>query len=227
MKWCRLGRNCVTGSSGSIDGAAVTTHMRDPNVFTVTMSGLKSENSGWYWCAKGDIQIPVYLNVTVKPITTTLPTTTTTASTAISTTIHTVAEKGTMEHGKNSTLGENKQHRASFDPRILIIPVSVLIWIVIVVLFIWFILRHKQRKADSSVTPTAEEEIIYSDVRPKKRSLAKVDKEVTYSEVRLYEKGKRSFAESETKILYSSVVTKQRMKRGDGKDTGVTLEHIS
>ncbi|XP_019222481.1 polymeric immunoglobulin receptor isoform X2 [Oreochromis niloticus] len=213
MKWCRLGRNCVTGSSGSIDGAAVTTHMRDPNVFTVTMSGLKSENSGWYWCAKADIQIPVYLNVTVKPITTTLPTSTTTASTAISTTIHTVAEKGTMEHGKNSTLGENKQHRASFDPRILIIPVSVLIWIVIVVLFIWFILRHKQRKADSLVTPMAEEEIIYSDVRPKKRSLAKVDKEVTYSEVRLYEKGKRSFAESETKILYSSVVTKQRMKR--------------
>ncbi|CAI5654313.1 unnamed protein product [Oreochromis niloticus] len=189
MKWCRLGRNCVTGSSGSIDGTTVTAHMTDPNVFTVTMSGLKSEDSGWYWCAKGDIQIPVYL--------------------------------------KLITIGENKQHRASFDPRILIIPLSVLIWIVIVVLFIWFILRHKQRKADSSVTPVAEEEIIYSDVRPKKRSLAKVDKEVTYSEVRLNEKRKSSFAESETEILYSSVVRKQRMKRGDGKDTGVTLEHIS
>ncbi|XP_063347968.1 polymeric immunoglobulin receptor-like isoform X2 [Pelmatolapia mariae] len=229
MKWCRLGRNCVTGSSGSIDGAAVTTHMRDPNVFTVIMSGLRSKDSGWYWCANGDIQIPVYLNVTEKPITTTTPTTTIsrttcTDTTTISTTIHTVA---TMEQGKNSTVGENKQHRASFDPRILIIPLSVLIWIVIVVLFIWFILRHKQRKADSSVTPMAEEEIIYSDVRPKKQGLAKVDKEVTYSDVRLYKKGKRSFAESETEILYSSVVTKQRMKRGDGKDTEVTLEHIS
>uniref|UniRef100_I3IUX8 Immunoglobulin domain-containing protein n=1 Tax=Oreochromis niloticus TaxID=8128 RepID=I3IUX8_ORENI len=69
MKWCRLGRNCVTGSSGSIDGTTVTAHMRDPNVFTVTMSGLKSENSGWYWCAEADIQIPVYLTVTEKPIT--------------------------------------------------------------------------------------------------------------------------------------------------------------
>ncbi|XP_039477544.1 polymeric immunoglobulin receptor-like [Oreochromis aureus] len=223
MKWCRLGRNCVAGSSGSIDGTTVTTHMRDPNVFTVKMSGLKSDDSGWYWCAEGDIQIPVYLNVTVKPITTTTPTTTT-ASITISTTVHTVA---TMEQGKNSTVGENKQHRASFDPRILIIPLSVLIWIVIVVLFIWFILRHKQRKADSSVTLMAEEEIIYSDVRPQKKGLAKVDKEVTYSEVRLNEKGKRSFAESEMEILYSSVVTKQRMKRGDGKDTGVALEHIS
>ncbi|XP_039477740.1 CMRF35-like molecule 1 isoform X2 [Oreochromis aureus] len=210
MKWCRLGRNCVTGSSGSIDGTTVTTHMSDPNVFTVTMSGLRSKDSGWYWCAKADIQIPVYLTVTEN--TTTTPTTATT-STTISTTIHTVAENGTMEQGKTSTIGENKQHRDSFAPRILIIPLSVLIWIVIVVLFIWFILRHKQRKADSSVTPTAEEEIIYSDVRPKKRSLAKVDKEVTYSEVRLYKKGKSSFAESETEILYSSVVRKQRMKR--------------
>ncbi|XP_019222311.1 polymeric immunoglobulin receptor-like [Oreochromis niloticus] len=215
MKWCRIGRSCVTGSSGSIDGTTVTAHMRDPNVFTVTMSGLRSKDSGWYWCAKGDIQIPVYLTVTQKLITTYTPTNTTT--------IHTVA---TMEQGKNTTVGENK-HRASFDPRILIILLSVLIWIVIVVLFIWFILRHKQRKADSSVTPVAEEEIIHSDVRPKKRSLAKVDTEVTYSEVRLNKKGKRSFAESEMEILYSSVATKQRMKRGDGKYTGVTLEHIS
>uniref|UniRef100_A0A3P8PX34 Immunoglobulin domain-containing protein n=1 Tax=Astatotilapia calliptera TaxID=8154 RepID=A0A3P8PX34_ASTCA len=69
MKWCRLGRNCVTGSSGSIDGTTVTTYMSEPNVFTVTMSGLQSEDSGWYWCAKGDIQIPVYLTVTEKPIT--------------------------------------------------------------------------------------------------------------------------------------------------------------
>ncbi|XP_023009203.2 polymeric immunoglobulin receptor-like [Maylandia zebra] len=68
MKWCRLGRNCVTGSSGSIDGTTVTTHMRDPDVSTVTMTGLRSEDSGWYWCSEGDIQIPVYLNVTEKPI---------------------------------------------------------------------------------------------------------------------------------------------------------------
>ncbi|XP_042073982.1 uncharacterized protein LOC121814050, partial [Haplochromis burtoni] len=68
MKWCRLDRNCVTGSFGSTDGTTVTAYMRDSNVFTVTMSGLHSEDSGWYLCAEGDIQIPVYLNVTEKPI---------------------------------------------------------------------------------------------------------------------------------------------------------------
>uniref|UniRef100_A0A3Q0QXU0 Immunoglobulin domain-containing protein n=1 Tax=Amphilophus citrinellus TaxID=61819 RepID=A0A3Q0QXU0_AMPCI len=64
MKWCRLGRNCVTKSSGSIDGTTVTIHTTELNVFTVTMSGLKPEDSGWYWY----IQIPVHLTVTEKLI---------------------------------------------------------------------------------------------------------------------------------------------------------------
>uniref|UniRef100_A0A669BR67 Immunoglobulin V-set domain-containing protein n=1 Tax=Oreochromis niloticus TaxID=8128 RepID=A0A669BR67_ORENI len=44
------------------------------NIFTVTINnGLRTKDSGWYWCAKGDIQIPVpvYLTVTEKPITST------------------------------------------------------------------------------------------------------------------------------------------------------------
>ncbi|XP_030604494.1 polymeric immunoglobulin receptor-like [Archocentrus centrarchus] len=159
MKWCRLGRKCVTGSSGSINRTTVTTNMTEPNVFTVTMSGLKPEDSGWYWCAEGDIQIPVHLTVTEKPITTST---------------HTVTGNGT------NTL-ENEEYRASFDPKILIIPLSVLILIVIVVLIIWFILRHKQSKAESSATAMAGEEVTYSEVRAKKRSSAKVDEEVTFS----------------------------------------------
>uniref|UniRef100_A0AAZ1XAU1 Immunoglobulin domain-containing protein n=1 Tax=Oreochromis aureus TaxID=47969 RepID=A0AAZ1XAU1_OREAU len=114
MKWCRLGYHCVTGSSGSIDGAAVTTHMSKPNVFTVTMSGLKSENSGWYWCAKGDIQIPVYLNVTEKPIT-----------------------------SKYSKLNYTFC-RVPFDLKILIIPLSLLIVAIIVAFLIWFIIKQSK-----------------------------------------------------------------------------------
>nr|XP_024660565.1 polymeric immunoglobulin receptor-like isoform X2 [Maylandia zebra] len=188
MKWCRLGRNCVTGSSGSIDGTTVTTYMSEPNVFTVTMSGLQSEDSGWYWCAKEDIQIPVYLTVTEKPITTTA---------------HTFTGDRTI------TTFKNGQQRASFDLKILIIPLSVLIFIVIVVLFIWLILRNKQRKADSSATAMAGVEVAYAEVRPKKKHLGKVDQEVIYTNVgNIRRKSpEMSLPESDGEVMYSSVVT--------------------
>lgn len=66
MKWCRLGSNCVTGSSGIIDGTKVTIDMKNPTVFTVTMSELKMESSGWYCCVKGELQMPVHVSVTDK-----------------------------------------------------------------------------------------------------------------------------------------------------------------
>uniref|UniRef100_A0A4W6DGK5 Immunoglobulin domain-containing protein n=1 Tax=Lates calcarifer TaxID=8187 RepID=A0A4W6DGK5_LATCA len=69
IKWCRLGRNCVTGSSGSIDGTTVSINSSVPNVFTVTMSGLTTQSSGWYLCVKGDFQMPVHVTVTEKPTT--------------------------------------------------------------------------------------------------------------------------------------------------------------
>ncbi|XP_030604600.1 polymeric immunoglobulin receptor-like [Archocentrus centrarchus] len=166
MKWCRLGRKCVTGSSGSIDGTTVTTHMTEKNVFTVTMSGLKPEDSGWYWCDEGDIQIPVHLTVTEKLITTTTGTTT----------------RSVTGNGPITTL-ENEQHRGSSDLKILIIPLSVLILIVIVVLFIWLILRNKQSKAESSATAMAGEEVTYSEVRVKKRSSAKVNEDAISTSV--------------------------------------------
>uniref|UniRef100_A0A8C2ZGJ5 Ig-like domain-containing protein n=1 Tax=Cyclopterus lumpus TaxID=8103 RepID=A0A8C2ZGJ5_CYCLU len=56
--WCRLGSSCVsTDSSGSINGTGVTINASVPNVFTVMMSGLKKESSGWYQYFRGDIQI--------------------------------------------------------------------------------------------------------------------------------------------------------------------------
>ncbi|XP_031162633.1 CMRF35-like molecule 5 [Sander lucioperca] len=53
-KWCRLGISCVTRSSGSIDRTKVTISEGAHSVFNVTMSGLRTESSGWYWCAKGE-----------------------------------------------------------------------------------------------------------------------------------------------------------------------------
>lgn len=65
IKWCGLGSSCVMGSAGSIEVNRVTT---DPNVFTVTISGLKKESSGWHLCSQGDFQMPVHITVIDKPI---------------------------------------------------------------------------------------------------------------------------------------------------------------
>uniref|UniRef100_A0A3Q0QZZ7 Immunoglobulin subtype domain-containing protein n=1 Tax=Amphilophus citrinellus TaxID=61819 RepID=A0A3Q0QZZ7_AMPCI len=63
VMWCRLGSICVTSRVGSIDGTTVKINMSVPNIFTVTMSDLRTESSGWYWGAVGDLQIPVHIIV--------------------------------------------------------------------------------------------------------------------------------------------------------------------
>lgn len=58
--------NCksdVTNQDGSMGGTAVKINASVPNLFTVTMSDLRSESSGWYWCAIGDLQMPVHIIV--------------------------------------------------------------------------------------------------------------------------------------------------------------------
>uniref|UniRef100_A0A667ZIU5 Immunoglobulin domain-containing protein n=1 Tax=Myripristis murdjan TaxID=586833 RepID=A0A667ZIU5_9TELE len=67
MKWCRLGSICVT-ESGSIDRTAVTISASIGNVVNVTMSDLRFESSGWYWCAKGNLQMPVHITNDVSAI---------------------------------------------------------------------------------------------------------------------------------------------------------------
>ncbi|XP_045071871.1 CMRF35-like molecule 1, partial [Coregonus clupeaformis] len=51
MKWYRIGGSvsCVWGNSGTLDGTSVTLQQTTRrNILTVTMSGLKMENTGWY-----------------------------------------------------------------------------------------------------------------------------------------------------------------------------------
>uniref|UniRef100_A0AAQ4RIX4 Ig-like domain-containing protein n=1 Tax=Gasterosteus aculeatus aculeatus TaxID=481459 RepID=A0AAQ4RIX4_GASAC len=67
MRWCRMGSSCVTQPSGSINGTEVTIDTNGPNVFSVTMRGLKTESSGWYLCVSGNLQFPVRLTVTEQP----------------------------------------------------------------------------------------------------------------------------------------------------------------
>ncbi|KAG5849895.1 hypothetical protein ANANG_G00076540, partial [Anguilla anguilla] len=67
-KWCRAEGACVEVNSGRSD----IKDNRSKKVFIVTMRELNREDAGWYWCAAGELQIPVHITVTQKTTTTTV-----------------------------------------------------------------------------------------------------------------------------------------------------------
>ncbi|XP_008277749.1 polymeric immunoglobulin receptor-like [Stegastes partitus] len=184
MKWCRLGKNCVTRPSGVIDGTRVTIVAQSSTVFSVTMSELKLTSSGWYWCAKGDFQMPVHVTVTEKPTTST--------------------PRDTSDAGPTTTEAnvQNEPEVSASPPidlKLLIFPLSLLIFIVVVTLFVWA--RHKQTKAQPSTTATTQEDATYSSVVFMRKS----------------------YPGSDAEVMYSSVVTTKRknVKRDEAKDADV------
>ncbi|XP_027134148.1 uncharacterized protein LOC104930980 isoform X5 [Larimichthys crocea] len=195
IKWCKLGGSCVT-SSGSIDGTRATIDKRNRNVFTVTMSGLRVENSGWYYCAKGDFQMPVHVTVTQKPTTTTIATTTTTTTTQTTTRLTTISptsEPLNLMTGFASPTVQHKLQSTPTDLKNIIIPLSLLIVTVMVALFIWFILKkQKQTRETSAATAEApnterDVDVVYSVVRVRPKNNAQRaqanDENVIYSTV--------------------------------------------
>ncbi|XP_061086571.1 polymeric immunoglobulin receptor-like [Conger conger] len=71
--WCRIGGSCVPVNSGK-SGRSELKDDRSKKVFTVTVRELNMEDTGWYWCAAGKLQIPVHLTVTQKTTTATVTT---------------------------------------------------------------------------------------------------------------------------------------------------------
>uniref|UniRef100_A0A4W5LQJ0 Immunoglobulin domain-containing protein n=1 Tax=Hucho hucho TaxID=62062 RepID=A0A4W5LQJ0_9TELE len=67
MKWYRMGGDGVSGYSGTLHGTSVTlmdnSDSNNRKVLTVTMSGLKMENTDWYWCRVGELEMPVHITV--------------------------------------------------------------------------------------------------------------------------------------------------------------------
>ncbi|TWW78970.1 hypothetical protein D4764_11G0010910 [Takifugu flavidus] len=127
-KWCRVGGPCVTQSQGSIDGTTVFINETPPSVFTVTMSGLKMEDSGWYWCSRGDLQMPVQIIVREKPSTTAQPETFTSPElVSPSTTNEAEKPSTTDETEKPSTTDEDAPNSLSGSFTIVIISLYLFI----------------------------------------------------------------------------------------------------
>lgn len=178
-EWCRVGlySSCIE-TSGKIDGANVTLEAKAPAFYSVTMSGLRTENSGWYWCAFRDLQIPVFLSITERPTTTALATT---VETITSTTTTTAVESTTRKSGSNSV----------FNPLMrTIIALSVLIFIVMVALGIWFMLKRNTKTEAESLSSQGGEDTIYYNVTkgPVPHQNPCADNEILYSQVSLITK---------------------------------------
>ncbi|XP_031679418.1 uncharacterized protein LOC109888975 isoform X2 [Oncorhynchus kisutch] len=159
-RWCRMGGPCVAvGHYGALDGTfvkLVQEESRTSNgyVLMVTMSGLMMENTGWYWCEKGDIQMPVH--ITVNQPTTTQSTTTITPS---------------VTNRDNVVTNENTDEKHQSLLEVLFIPLSLLVVLIAVTLVTLKLLRkHKDKKAkdqppNTTVQPAdPENDITYSTV---------------------------------------------------------------
>ncbi|XP_071236379.1 CMRF35-like molecule 1 isoform X3 [Salvelinus alpinus] len=182
-RWCRMGGSCVAvGSSGALDGTFVklVQEQRETTngfVLMVTMSGLMMANTGWYWCEKGKLQMPVHITVN-QPTTTQTTTTTTQAPTSHQTSL-TSAESNTspptvtpsVTDRDNVVTDENTDEKHQSLLEVLFIPLSLLVVLIAVTLVTLKMLRkHKDKKAkdqppNTSVQPAdPEQDITYSTV---------------------------------------------------------------
>uniref|UniRef100_A0A3Q3F1T3 Polymeric immunoglobulin receptor-like n=1 Tax=Labrus bergylta TaxID=56723 RepID=A0A3Q3F1T3_9LABR len=181
IQWCRLGGSCIKEPHGSIDGTRVTIDLKNPDVFNVTLKRLRAESSGWYYCAKGDVRMPVRVTVKERPITTTITTT------EITTQLTNISLQPVNHTSAFANTTSEKQSERGPDYLLrFIIPASVLIVIVLVALIFWCVLRqHKLKKAQSSAAAKAEAELTYSVISHRRPNMEKQDpapdEHVTYS----------------------------------------------
>ncbi|XP_073677600.1 polymeric immunoglobulin receptor [Garra rufa] len=65
-KWCRSGNlhSCQTAQDIEPSlGAALQINDTNDGVYSVTLTGLKKTDAGWYWCMAGEVQVPVHISV--------------------------------------------------------------------------------------------------------------------------------------------------------------------
>ncbi|XP_055358206.1 uncharacterized protein LOC114870701 [Betta splendens] len=200
VTWCRLSSSCATVTSKSMDETHLAINENPNNNFTVTMSGLSTESSGWYYFVIGDLQMPVHLTVTERPSTITLSPTTHQSTTTHHTTVR--------ENQTFTTCGTGQKSSDKDGLKKLIITLALLIFIVMMTLIIWFILKtHKQRKVNSSATVKAEDNVTYCDVTYRRRTSVQAGSDVIYSNT-----GKGTSEQmscTDVGVIYSSVVTKR------------------
>ncbi|CAB1343864.1 unnamed protein product [Coregonus sp. 'balchen'] len=235
IKWCRMGGDCVS-YSGTLHGTSVTLKdislANNRKVLTVTMSGLKMENTDWYWCRVGELELPVHITVSQQTATqrTTTMTSTNQAPTNQQPSASPTAEPVQIDNTSQGAEGNMEDvHQRSIDVKVLLIPWGMLVVVTAGILVTWKMwTKHKDNKAkdqttNNSVSADPEKDIIYSTVSHTRETaqqhapFPEDDDDVTYSTVipqhKAQLKVQAKAAEPDDNVVYSSLalqVTTQR-----------------
>ncbi|XP_036840654.1 polymeric immunoglobulin receptor isoform X2 [Oncorhynchus mykiss] len=246
-KWCKMGGPCVAvGLSGDLDGTFVKLVQEQREitkgyVLMVTMSGLMMENTGWYWCEKGKLQMPVH--ITVNQPTTTQSTTTTTQAPSTHQASLTSAESNaspptvspSVTNRDNVVTNENTDEKPQSLLEVLFIPLSLLVVLIAVTLVTLKMLRkHKDKKAKDQPPNTtvqssdSEQNITYSTVSHIRGSTQQVLNPESHGDLysTVIPKQHRTAKKDplpDDAVTYSTVVTKNKIPLPDDAVTYSTV----
>ncbi|XP_031679679.1 uncharacterized protein LOC109885941 isoform X11 [Oncorhynchus kisutch] len=158
-------------------------------VLTVTMSGLKMENTDWYWCRVGELEMPVHITVSQQTatqlevkstITVSQQTATQRTSKMTSTTqdptpqqpsASPTAEPVQTDNTSQGAEGNMEEvHQRSIDVKVLLISLGMLVVVTAGILVTWKMWRMpkdnkaKDQTTNNSVSADSEQDITYSTV---------------------------------------------------------------
>ncbi|XP_038816686.1 polymeric immunoglobulin receptor-like [Salvelinus namaycush] len=213
MKWCRMGGDCVMWYSWTLHGTSVTlnrtSEANNRKALTVTMSGLKMENTDWYWCRVGELEMPVHITVSQQTATqrTSKMSSTTQDPTTQQPSASPTAEPIQTDNTSQGAEGNMEEvHQRSIDVKVLLISLGMLVVLTAGILVTWKMWRkHKDNKSENQPIITSADPFPDND-------------DVTYSTVVLKRKTQQKLqtksAEPDDNVVYSSlalqVTTQQR-----------------
>ncbi|KAJ8339660.1 hypothetical protein SKAU_G00342930 [Synaphobranchus kaupii] len=202
--WCRAGDTCVEASSGK----SRRTEIKDASsekVFNVTVRELNREDTGWYWCVAGKLQIPVHITVTQKTTTTTVTTPTqSSASTTLCTSLPvssattsatankpSISKQTSVSTPLSSFAGTTPYSKSPSDLEIVLMALGILLLAVAVAMVTW----RLWKRHGGSGSRSSEEDVTYSTVFHKTQSHRESPPQSQPSE------------NSADEVMYSSIVS--------------------
>ncbi|XP_028332726.1 uncharacterized protein LOC114481868 [Gouania willdenowi] len=182
-RWCRLGGFCVTGLFGTLDGTHVIIDHNVPGVFTVTMGRVRTESRGWYFCARGSLQMPVHLIIIQQPSTkvrqflSPFPTAKSFFSTSASAAETSASAGETSASAGETSISPDETSDSAVPNRVLVYSLTFSITVVLcavtagVMIVICFKVKRSTQTRSSSTE--ADDEVEYSVVTYRRKASAK------------------------------------------------------